>query len=136
VNIDPAKVATVPQRVPPPEATSRANGASTRAAGSPDQPALTTNAVESTKRLQSGDDAGRKKSAELSVEEAVQRLADFLKPTQAQITFSIDSDSGLRVVKVLDLESKEVIRQFPSEEAIALAQALDKIQGLLIKDKA
>lgn len=72
----------------------------------------------------------------LSVEDAVKRLADFVSPTQSQISFSIDEESGLRVVKILDNESKEVIRQFPSEEAIALAQALDKIQGLLIKDKA
>lgn len=78
----------------------------------------------------------RDNQSNLSVEDAVKRLADFVSPTQSQISFSIDEESGLRVVKILDNESKEVIRQFPSEEAIALAQALDKIQGLLIKDKA
>jgi flagellar protein FlaG len=36
----------------------------------------------------------------------------------------------------LDSQSKEVIRQIPSEEAIQLAQALDKLQGLFVKAKA
>jgi flagellar protein FlaG len=36
----------------------------------------------------------------------------------------------------MDSQSNEVIRQFPSKEAIEIARALDKLQGLLIKDKA
>jgi len=94
-------------------------------------------AAETAKSTEVSKDINIKENqSNLSVEEAVKRLADFVSPTQSQISFSIDEESGLRVVKILDNESKEVIRQFPSEEAIALAQALDKIQGLLIKDKA
>ena len=68
--------------------------------------------------------------------EAVERLAAFVSPSQSEISFSIDEDSGVRVVKILDSQSKEVIRQIPSEEAVELARALDKLQGLLIKDSA
>ena len=94
-------------------------------------------AAETAKSTEVSKDINIKENqSNLSVEDAVKRLADFVSPTQSQISFSIDEESGLRVVKILDNESKEVIRQFPSEEAIALAQALDKIQGLLIKDKA
>ena len=94
-------------------------------------------AAETAKSTEVSKDINiKEKQSNLSVEDAVKRLADFVSPTQSQISFSIDEESGLRVVKILDNESKEVIRQFPSEEAIALAQALDKIQGLLIKDKA
>lgn len=75
-------------------------------------------------------------SQKLSVEDAVKRLADFVAPTNSEINFSIDEESGVRVVKVLDSQSKEVIRQFPSEEAIQLAMALDKLQGLFVKEKA
>lgn len=79
------------------------------------------------------DESSRQK---LSVEDAVKRLADFVAPTNSEINFSIDEESGVRVVKVLDSQSKEVIRQFPSEEAIQLAMALDKLQGLFVKEKA
>ncbi|WP_028994532.1 flagellar protein FlaG [Azonexus hydrophilus] len=71
-----------------------------------------------------------------SVEDAVDRLAKFVAPNQADINFSVDESSGIRVVKIIDRNSNEVIRQMPSEEAVALAQALDKLQGLLIRDKA
>lgn len=71
-----------------------------------------------------------------TVDEAVNRLAKFVAPNQADINFSVDETSGIRVVKIIDRNSNEVIRQMPSEEAVALAQALDKLQGLLIRDKA
>lgn len=71
-----------------------------------------------------------------SVEESVDRLAKFVRQNQSDINFSIDESSGIRVVKIIDRSSNEVIRQMPSEEAVALAQALDKLQGLLIRDKA
>jgi len=40
------------------------------------------------------------------------------------------------VVKVVDKETKEVIRQMPSKEVVELAKALDKLQGLMIKQTA
>lgn len=70
------------------------------------------------------------------VDEAVNRLTDFVSANQSEINFSVDESSGIRVVKIVDRNSNEVIRQMPSEEAVALARALDKLQGLLIKDKA
>lgn len=72
----------------------------------------------------------------LSVEEAVKRISDFVAPTQSEISFSVDEISGVQVVKIMDSQSNEVIRQFPSKEAIEIARALDKLQGLLIRDKA
>jgi flagellar protein FlaG len=71
-----------------------------------------------------------------AVEQAVQQIADFVNNTRPELSFSVDEASGVRVVKIVDMTTKEVIRQYPSEEAIQLAQALDKLQGLLIKDKA
>lgn len=70
------------------------------------------------------------------VNDAISRLSSFVSSNQSEINFSVDESSGVRVVKVIDRNSKEVIRQMPSEEAVALAQALDKLQGLLIRDKA
>ena len=51
------------------------------------------------------------------------------------LQFTVDEDTGIDVVKVIDTETEEVIRQFPSEEVLAIARALDKLQGLLIRDK-
>jgi flagellar protein FlaG len=70
-----------------------------------------------------------------TVKEAVARIADFVAKTSSEISFSIDEKTGLNVVKVIDSSTNEVIRQFPSEEVIAIAQALDKLQGLFLRDK-
>lgn len=70
------------------------------------------------------------------VEKAVKLLSDFMSDIHAEISFSIDRDSGMQVVKVIDSQSDKVIRQIPSEEAVHIAQALDKLQGLFVKDKA
>jgi len=40
------------------------------------------------------------------------------------------------VVKIVDAQTQEVIRQMPSEEAIKIASALGKIQGLLFNGQA
>ncbi|WON73600.1 flagellar protein FlaG [Nitrosospira sp. Is2] len=50
--------------------------------------------------------------------------------------FSLDSDSGRVVVKIIDSATQEVVRQIPMEEMLALAKALDKFQGLLLHTKA
>jgi flagellar protein FlaG len=40
------------------------------------------------------------------------------------------------VVKIIDRNTKEVIRQMPSDEMIAIARTLDSIKGLFVKQSA
>jgi flagellar protein FlaG len=78
----------------------------------------------------------QEKSSDLKdVRQAVERVSEFVAQTGAEISFSVDEASGLNVVKVIDKASKEVIRQIPSEEMVAIAAALDKLQGLFVRDK-
>ena len=70
------------------------------------------------------------------VDQAVQQINETLQAFSQKLEFSVDKDTDAFVVKVVDKESREVIRQIPSEEMLSLAKALDKLQGLLIKDKA
>lgn len=70
------------------------------------------------------------------VEDAVKAVNEFIKPLNNSLQFNIDDDTGKTVVKVVDMATKEVIRQFPSEEMLSIAKAIDKMQGLLIQQKA
>lgn len=67
---------------------------------------------------------------------AVDAINQLLKPVNSNIEFSIDQDSGRTLVKVVDTETNTVIRQTPSREVLAFAKELDKLQGLLIREKA
>lgn len=70
------------------------------------------------------------------LEEAVKAVNDFLKPINNSIQFNLDDDTGKTIVKVIDLATKDVIRQFPSEEMLSIAKAIDKMKGLLVQQKA
>lgn len=70
------------------------------------------------------------------VEEAVKAVNEFIKPLNNSLQFNIDDDTGKTVVKVIDMSTKEIIRQFPSEEMLSIAKAVNKMQGLLIQQKA
>lgn len=76
------------------------------------------------------------KKQEKDAEQAAQAMQDFVAPFNDALKFSIDKDTGTVVVKVIDSTNDKVIKQIPSEEAIALAKALDKIKGLLVQQKA
>lgn len=75
-------------------------------------------------------------ASQSQVEDAVKSIRDFVKPINSNVEFSIDRDTGKTVVKIVDGATKEVLRQMPSEEALAIAKTLDGIKGLLIAQKA
>ena len=66
------------------------------------------------------------------VAQAVQRIQSYLKSVNHALEFRIDSDSGRTVVSVRDVETGDLIRQFPSEEVLRLAQLADEQQNLAL----
>jgi flagellar protein FlaG len=68
--------------------------------------------------------------------EAVRSINVTMRAMSQSLEFSVDDDSKRVIVKVVDQETKEVIRQMPSAEALEIAKALDRVQGLLIRQKA
>lgn len=55
---------------------------------------------------------------------AVSQMNDHVQNLQRNLQFSVDEKTGKEVVTVIDKVSEEVIRQIPSEEALALAHRL------------
>lgn len=70
------------------------------------------------------------------VDEAVASINRSMSTLARGLEFSIDAESRRTVVKVVDQQTKELIRQIPTEEALEIAQALEQSQGLLIKQTA
>lgn len=59
-----------------------------------------------------------------SVKQAVSQLNDHVQTMQRALLFSVDKGSGTMVVKIVDTQSNQVIRQIPTEEALRMAQDL------------
>lgn len=77
-----------------------------------------------------------KPESEEQIRQAVQKIQGVVDNLAHNLRFSIDEDTGKTIIKVMDARTDEVIRQFPTEEAIEIARTLDKVQGLLFNDKA
>lgn len=59
-----------------------------------------------------------------------------LEAASRGVEFSVDPDTHRTIIRIRDLQTKEVIRQIPSEEALVIARAIEKFQGLILRDKA
>ncbi len=68
--------------------------------------------------------------------EEVQRLNEHAQQERRDLHFSVDEQSGRTIIKIIDSQTKEVIRQIPSEEAQILVKRLEEGQGLLLPIKA
>ncbi len=66
---------------------------------------------------------------------SVEAINRYLK-VNSEVQFSIDETSGKSVIKVVDTESKKVLRQFPSEQALEFGKNLKALKGLLVDNKA
>lgn len=101
------------------------------AARAPAAPVETAVAVKAAEALPS----------EQQVNDALSKLNKTPQAQANNLEFSVDQDSKRTVVKVIDQNTKEVVRQFPTKEALAIAKAIDEQQnkgspGLLIDQTA
>lgn len=76
------------------------------------------------------------------LQSAVDTINKSMKSVSPNLSFSFDEDVKRVMVKVTDSSTGEVIKQFPSEAAIAIARAVEQMQknqtqkGLLFEQKA
>lgn len=71
--------------------------------------------------------------AERNLKNATKLLNDFVKHFAIDLQFRIEE--GQTIVKVMNEQTGEMIRQIPSEEALRMSKALDSLQGLIIQKK-
>ncbi|PTU66434.1 flagellar biosynthesis protein FlaG [Chromobacterium sp. Panama] len=80
--------------------------------------------------------AKNKPSVTEQLQSSLKQLNSVASLYNNQLEFSVDKDTDLQVVKVVDKETQKVIRQIPSEDAIRIAKAIGDFKGMLLKDKA
>ncbi len=68
-----------------------------------------------------------------SVDQVVSGLNELVQNLHRNLQFSIDDESGETVIKVIDSETHEVVRQIPSEEIMRLRRRLEEASGLLFQ---
>jgi flagellar protein FlaG len=71
-----------------------------------------------------------------ALRQVASQINNFLKSSSSNLQFMVDGDTRKVVVRIVDSETNELIRQIPSEEMLAISKSLDRMSGLLIKQKA
>ena len=70
------------------------------------------------------------------MEEVAANLSDMMAMLRKGLTFKVDDSLGTQVVSVLDIDTGELIRQIPNEEALELAvklhEKMAEMDGLLM----
>jgi flagellar protein FlaG len=72
----------------------------------------------------------------LTMNDAITAANKAMQLLSKGLEFSVDPDSKKVVVRLVDSETRQVIRQFPSEEILSIARSIDRMQGLLLNHKA
>jgi flagellar protein FlaG len=101
------------------------------------QESTTESASATTETNQTKNNIGLNTSSSADMERELQETSALIQQqTQRNLEFSIDDDTSRSVVKLIDQESGEVIRQFPAEEALRVARMLANLSTGLLADKA
>jgi flagellar protein FlaG len=69
------------------------------------------------------------------LDKVAQQLQDFVGDLNRNIEFSVDEDSGKDVIKVIDKDSGDILKQYPSEEVLTLVSKLSEMVGGLVDEK-
>jgi flagellar protein FlaG len=85
----------------------------------------------------SGSNLAEQKSEDKKevLHEKVAQLNEHMQHLNRSLQFSVDETSGDTVVKVIDAETKEVVRQIPSQDVIDARNAVSEYRGLLLETK-
>lgn len=70
------------------------------------------------------------------IQKSIEDLNKKMSMLNSQLKIEIDEDTGIQVVKIIDKETKEVIRQLPPDVILKIAKYIDEVTGLLFNEKA
>lgn len=70
------------------------------------------------------------------VVDAINSVEESLRIFTQKVNFSVDKDTGRFLIKVIDSESGDVIREIPPERVLKISQQIKEILGLLFDEKA
>lgn len=84
------------------------------------------------KKQKEFDDQANAKDENIETKEAMDRIDQAAVLFNRKIRLELEEDLNIMIVKVIDSETEEVIRQIPTEELVELSRNAKDLKGLLI----
>lgn len=107
-----------------------------------DAPQQASNTAQAAKVVELRPATEDRQPAELAptqmaeLKEAVESLNQSLQNIRRELRFSVDDDTGRMIVKVINADTDEVVRQIPSEQLLNAVRHLEQHAGLLLDTEA
>jgi flagellar protein FlaG len=70
------------------------------------------------------------------VAKAAAQLQEFVSSMGRNLNFSIDESTGYNVVRVVNPDTGELIRQLPSEELLKISRDFQRLNNVLVSQRA
>jgi len=96
---------------------------------SPEGIALSAKGGPETQQQKPQDVQEAETNAKKGIREAIQNA----EKNSTELSFSVDKDNGELIVKVVNKETGEVVREVPPEEIREMRKALAEMKGVLVK---
>ncbi|CUS78319.1 flagellar protein FlaG [Candidatus Kryptonium thompsonii] len=69
------------------------------------------------------------------IEGIIKELNQFIQIFNTKIAFEIDKETKKTILRIVDVETNEVIRQIPPEELLKISRRISELLGLIINEK-
>ncbi|WP_324004825.1 flagellar protein FlaG [Aeromonas hydrophila] len=96
--------------------------------GTTEEQRVTAQDVKKQQDGQSGEKNAKQDVPQADIENEVQKLQEFSKLQGWTVNFSVEKDLDQVVIKVVDAETKSMIRQIPSEELLAISKRIKDLR--------
>ena len=94
-------------------------------------------AQEDAKKVQESEKREQRQFSDEELADFVEEIESSVQNVQRDLRFAVDKNSGDTIIKVIDSQTDEIIRQIPSEEIIEMRQRIQSFtSGSLIDGKA
>lgn len=96
--------------------------------GTTEEQRVTAQDVKKQQEGQLGEKNAKQDVPQADIENEVQKLQEFSKLQGWTVNFSLEKDLDQVVIKVVDAETKSMIRQIPSEELLAISKRIKDLR--------
>lgn len=73
-------------------------------------------------------------ATQVELEAVIERLNEALNNRNQSISFQVDSSTGLDIIRVINQNTGELIRQLPSPQFLAAIENMDTMLGLIFNE--
>ncbi len=75
---------------------------------------------------------GSETLSQSDLEKVIKEMNQFIQIFNSRIAFELDKETGKTILKIIDSQTNEVIRQIPPEELLRISKRISELLGLII----